>query len=167
MTRVQGALAQIRHVRKYTLSRLEPIPVGEWFRMPAEGVTHVAWQVGHLATAEYHLCMARIRGRRPDDEQFIPQAFVKSFGRGSVADPDPAKNPTVEEIRATLDRVHEHAMAELADYPDAEIDAATAPPAHPMFATKFGALIWCGQHEMLHVGQIGLLRRLAGAAPLW
>jgi hypothetical protein len=167
MTRVQGALAQIRHVRRYTLSRLEPIPVGEWFRMPAEGVSHVAWQVGHIATSQYRLCMDRVRGHRPDDEQLIPQSFIKLFGRGSVAESDAAKYPSPAEIRATFDRVYERVMAELADYPDAELDVATPPPAHPMFNTRFGALIWCGQHEMLHVGQIGLLRRLAGTAPLW
>ena len=39
----------------------------EWFRQPTEGVTHIAWQVGHLALAEYWLTLERIRGRRPDD----------------------------------------------------------------------------------------------------
>src|SRR4051812_45176589 len=110
MTRVEGTLAQLRQVRRYTLSRLEPIPVGEWFRMPAEGVTHVAWQVGHIATAQYRLCLVRTRGPRPEDEQLIPQAFVKQFVYGSVVDPDPSKYPTPAEIRATFDRVYDHVM---------------------------------------------------------
>jgi hypothetical protein len=34
------------------------------------------------------------------------------------------------------------------------------------FATKFGGLLFCSHHEMLHAGQIGLLRRLIGKAPV-
>ena len=29
-----------------------------------------------------------------------------------------------------------------------------------MFKTKLEAITWCAQHEMIHVGQIGLLRHL-------
>jgi uncharacterized damage-inducible protein DinB len=35
-----------------------------------------------------------------------------------------------------------------------------------MFETKREAIRWSIQHEFLHAGQIGLLRRLLGAAPL-
>jgi signal peptidase I len=34
------------------------------------------------------------------------------------------------------------------------------------FATKLGALLFCPAHEMLHAGQIGLLRRLLDKPPL-
>src|SRR5258708_3324739 len=104
MTRLQTALDQLRQVRKYTLPPLEPVPPGEWFHMPAGGVTHVAWQVGHIATAQYRLCLVRTRGPRPEDEQLIPQAFVQQFSYGSVVDPDATKYPTAPVIRATLDR---------------------------------------------------------------
>ena len=32
--------------------------------------------------------------------------------------------------------------------------------------TKLGALFFCSVHEMMHAGQIGLLRRLLGKSPL-
>jgi hypothetical protein len=31
-----------------------------------------------------------------------------------------------------------------------------------MFKTKYEAIRFCAQHEMIHVGQIALLRRLLG-----
>jgi hypothetical protein len=34
------------------------------------------------------------------------------------------------------------------------------------FPTKFGSLLFCSHHEMLHAGQIGLLRRLTGKLPI-
>lgn len=37
----------------------------------------------------------------------------------------------------------------------------------PLAKTKMESLLWCAHHEMLHAGQIGLLRRQLGYAPLW
>jgi hypothetical protein len=34
------------------------------------------------------------------------------------------------------------------------------------YATKLGALLFCSHHEMIHAGQIGLIRRLLGKAPV-
>jgi hypothetical protein len=33
-------------------------------------------------------------------------------------------------------------------------------------ATKLGSLLFCSHHEMLHAGQLGLLRRLLGKQPV-
>jgi hypothetical protein len=38
---------------------------------------------------------------------------------------------------------------------------------HPLVKTKLWALLWCAQHEAVHAGQIGLLRRQLGYLPLW
>jgi len=37
---------------------------------------------------------------------------------------------------------------------------------YAVHANKLGGLIFCSHHEMLHAGQIGLLRRLLGKQPL-
>jgi hypothetical protein len=34
------------------------------------------------------------------------------------------------------------------------------------YPTKLGALLFCPLHEMIHAGQIGLLRRLMGKPPI-
>ena len=36
--------------------------------------------------------------------------------------------------------------------------------AWPLLAAS---LLWCAHHEMVHAGQIGLLRRYLGFAPVW
>ena len=166
MSRIRDALDRIVFARAYTRGLLDTIPESDWFRMPAGGVTHVAWQVGHLAMAQYLLCLSRVRGPRPDDEQLIPAAFVNTFRRDSVPDPDPAKFPPVAEIRATFDRVHDRVLADLADFPDAELDAPLPIP-HRLCQTKIEVVRWCSAHEMLHAGQIGLLRRLFGQPRIW
>jgi hypothetical protein len=166
VSRLRDALDRIAFARAYTRGILDTIPPADWFRMPAEGVTHVAWQVGHLATAQYRMCLDRVRGVRPEDEELIPAAFLKSFGRDSVVDPDPAAYPRATEIRATFGRVYDQALAELADFPDYDLDSPILGP-HRFVKTKIEALRWCAAHEMVHAGQIALLRRLFGQPPIW
>jgi uncharacterized damage-inducible protein DinB len=68
------------------------------------------------------------------------------------------------ETRATLDRVHEQVLRELSALNEDELDHPVPHP-HPFAKTKLTALLWCSHHEMLHAGQIGLLRQL-GHPPL-
>ena len=164
MSRISTALEDIRAARAYTCEFLQATDAADWFQMPA-GVTHVAWQVAHLAVAEYGLCLGRIRGPRPEDESLLSSAMRRQFGKGSVPDPDVAKNPTADQIRTVFDAVHEQAMNELAELADSAFDEPVAQP-HPRFTTKGGALAWAARHEMLHAGQIALLRRQLGAKPL-
>jgi hypothetical protein len=166
MSRVQQALEQMAFSRRYSLRLIEATNPADWFRQPAEGVTHLAWQVGHLATAQYRLCLDRVRGRRPGDERVIPEDFVLLYGKDSTANPDPAQNPKPAEIRDVLDRVYQQVMAELPTYGDEDLDVPNVKP-HPYFATKLGGLEWCARHELVHAGQIALLRRLLGSKPLW
>jgi len=165
MSRLSLVVDQIRTARVYTTSLLDGLEVDHWFRQPSEGVTHIAWQVGHLAAAEYYLTLQRIRGRKEGDAELISDDLLKQFGKGSVPDADPDKYPSPEEIRGVFGRVHKQAVRELEELPEAVLDEPTDKP-HPLFSTKFGALAFCSQHEMLHAGQIGLLRRLLGSAPL-
>jgi uncharacterized damage-inducible protein DinB len=166
MNRLEIALDQIKTARRYTLNLLNDLAPDDWFRQPNEGITHIAWQVGHLAMAEYWLALKRMRGERAADEALITADFLRLFAKGSTPEASPAQYPSPAEIRQTLDRVHEQALAELPGYPDAELDQ---PPLHPhkLFNTKIDSLHWCARHEMLHAGQIGLLRRLVGKAPQW
>jgi hypothetical protein len=159
------AIEQLVAVRRYTLGLLRDLDDAEWFRMPAEGVTHVAWQVGHLAVAEYRLALYRIRGPMPDDAALIPDVFSACYRAGTTAKPDPQKQPSVSQLRAVLDRVHEQALKELTAFAGDWLESTVMP--HPQFTNKLGSLLWCGQHEMIHAGQIGLLRRLLGHAPMW
>jgi hypothetical protein len=166
MTELDNALADIAQVRHYTTALINTIDPADWFRMPAGGVTHVAWQVGHIAMAQYRLCLERVRGVRPEDEALISSEFLKQFGRDSVPDPDPAKYPTPAEILAVYHRVHDQLRREATSFAEIDLAGPIHPP-HRICKTKLDCLFWSSKHEMLHAGQIGLLRRLLGAAPLW
>src|SRR5262245_42665520 len=122
MNRLQLAIDQVVFARNYTITLLDQTPMSDWFRMPSGGVSHVAWQVGHLAFAEYRMSPWRIRGQQPQDDAFFPPDFVRIFGANSTPSADAAVYPAPSEIRSVMDRVHEHALQELASLNEAELD---------------------------------------------
>jgi hypothetical protein len=156
---------QILFARSYTQSLIADIDDADWFQMPAGFKSHVAWQVGHLAMAEYGLCLFRQRGRAEVDGSLMSSAFRKQFSRGSKPEPDPQRNPTPAEIRDVLARVHEQTMLEIETFSDSQLAESVDMP-YAAVPTKLGALLFCSHHEMLHAGQIGLLRRALNKPPI-
>lgn len=166
MSEPQTIVNDLRQTRLYTKQLLSHIDDSDWFRQPTEGVTHVAWQVGHLAVTQYGLALKRQRGEREEDADLISPEFRTLFGKGSTPIPDPSAYPSPQDIRAVLDRVHEQAIAEVSAVTEDSLQEPVGDPPHPMFSTKLESLQWCVRHEFTHVGQITLLRRLFGAEPL-
>ena len=163
--RLSLVISQIRFAREYTLSLLNDLSPEDWFRQPAGGVSHLAWQIGHLAMAQYGLCLFRMRGRAEVDLELMSSSFRRKFSKGTTPDPDPAANPSVEEIRGVFDRVFQQAMLELPAVTESQLDETVDMP-YAAYPTKLGGLLFCSHHEMLHAGQIGLLRRLIGKSPV-
>jgi hypothetical protein len=158
---LQLAIEQIVFARSYVQSLLAEIAEADWFVMPTGCPTHVAWQVGHLAMAEYGLCLFRQRGRQPIDLELMSSNFRKLFSRGSVPEPDQSRYPLPAEIRATFDRVHAQVLHESPSFTAEQLKESVEPP-FAVEQTKFGCLLFCSHHEMIHAGQLGLLRRLLG-----
>lgn len=165
-TRLEAALDRIRDSRSMTERMIDGVEPDEWFWQPAEGLGSIGWHVGHMAFAQYFLCLKRLRDRTEEDRTLIPTKFLKRYKQGSTPVGGAEGNESIEVIRATLAAVHERAMAELAVQTDEGLEV-PSPPAHPIFETKLGAIEWCSQHEMMHCGQIALLRRLLGKPPRW
>jgi hypothetical protein len=165
LSNLELACRQIAAARRYTLTLLDGLDDADFFRRPSETLTHIAWQVGHLAMAEYGLCLFRIRGRRPEDLELMPSKFRKAFSRGSTPVDDPQAYPPIAEIRRVFDVIHDQAMQELGECRAEDLEEKIEEP-YAVFDTKLGALFFCAHHEMLHAGQIGLLRRLIGKPPV-
>jgi hypothetical protein len=101
---------------------------------------------------------------QPAEDALFSPDFKRLFGADSVPQADSAYPPA--ELRAVLDRVHQQVLRELPGLDEAELDRPVPHP-HPFAKTKLLALLWCAHHEMLHAGQIGLLRRHLGYPPMW
>ena len=163
-------LYQLERTRAFSLQMIERVPHEQWFEMPL-GITHVAWNVGHMAIAEYVLGLVFIRGFQEDDAAIIPESYNQLFGYGSTLSGDAADYPTPNEILDVLGRVHRQLLEETRAMPAEALDEPCVFPGgefdhHPIFELKGGALEWLGYHEHVHVGTIGLLRRQLGAVPI-
>lgn len=165
MNELELLRSQIVGARVYTTELLAHIEDGDWFRMPAEGVSHIAWQVGHLYVAQYRLAVLRVRGASPEDADFVGDEDVRTFGINSVPVADPGAYPPVVEIRERFDRVHQRVVDFVGTLDVATLDQLLAQP-HARAKTRREILSFCAMHEMLHAGQIGLLRRLFGGMPV-
>ena len=159
------ALQQIEFARGYMLATLQGVEEADWFAMPAGCPTHLAWQIGHLAMAEYGLCLFRVRGRKSEDLELMPSKFRKQFSRGSVPDPDPANHLPPAELLTIVERIHQQCLSEMAGL-SAETLAEPVDMPYAVYPNKLGSLLFCSHHEMIHAGQIGLLRRLLGKPPI-
>jgi hypothetical protein len=165
MTPLDIASRQLAFAREYTLSLLTDISDAEWFTMPPGAPTHLAWQVGHLAMAEYGLCLFRQRGRAEVDADLMSSKFRKQFSRGSVPEADPSVYPPIAEIRGTLDRVRQQVLIELPTFTPESLAVEVEMP-YAVTNTRLGALFFSSHHEMVHAGQIGLIRRMLGKSPV-
>ena len=165
--RLEIAVKKIEFTRTYTMSLLENLSADDWFWVAenAHGyVTHIAWQVGHIAMSQYGLTLFRQRGRRLEDANLMSGKFRKLFLKGSTPKADRDAYPAPTEILGVLNAVHQQMRQELPAI-EQTLDEESGPP-HTAFATKYGALLFAPDHEMLHAGQIGMLRRLMGKPPL-
>ena len=163
--RLDLAVSQIEFARSYTLKMLEDVADDEWFPQVEGCPTHLAWQVGHLAMAQYALTMIRIRGREREDEELLSKQFFRSFQKGTKPVFDATEYPSIPEIHDTMARVHTVSLGELSKQTDDSL-ADKLPEPHAVFDTKLGSVFFCSAHEMLHAGQIGLLRRMLGKEPV-
>ena len=111
------------------------------------------------------LCLMRVRGKVESDDALLPEGFFDHFKRGSVPAAGPANNPSLDVIQRVFDAVHQQSLAELAERTDEELDEPVEVP-HAAFKTKLEAVEFALVHELVHAGQIGLLRRLMGKPPM-
>jgi DinB superfamily len=163
--KLQGAIERLEKTRVFSAAFLEGLTPDEWFWCPSGVTTHVAWQVGHLAVAQYNLCLRRVRGRTAADDTLMPESFVDRFKAGSKPAAGAENNLPLEEIQQRFESVFRQSLTELAERTDEDLNVPTEPP-HPRFHSKLEAVSWASLHEMVHAGQIALLRRLMGKPPL-
>lgn len=164
--RLRIAIRHIEFARRYTHTLLEGLSDEDWFWVPPQFTTHIGWQVGHLAMSQYGLTLFQQRGRdREVDSKLMSSKVRKLFMRGTEPIADASAYPDPSELLALLDRVHTQMQKEIVSFDGDQLDESLGPPT-AAFDTRYGALLFAGDHEMIHAGQIGMLRRLMGKEPL-
>lgn len=123
-------------------------------------INHPAWNLGHLTASTHSACgLVGIASNLPD-------GWAEKF-QGTPPDPDPAKNPSKEELLAEFHACHERVSEA---FP--KIDPDTMVQQHPdegtrkYFPTIGDHIIYMmTAHEMDHLGQVAAWRRAMGLKP--
>ena len=147
--------------------RIDTVPLGRLVHDPAG--RRVARRLAGRAPRDRRVpALPRAaRGRAPPADEALDARRVPEAVRPRLdaRRRSPAYSPP-SEIRAVFDRVHARVMAELPAYPDADLDLPPLMP-HPLFTTRIAGLRYAPLHEMIHCGQIALIRRMFGQKPIW
>lgn len=152
----------LRHARNYTEGVLKELPEPtHWIQRACPGGNHAFWIVGHLAYAENFFAMMV----RP--ELALPlDGYDKLFGRGSLPIDDVAAYPDRDDLLQVLRDRRSALIQALEGCSDADFEkkaSEKAPPFMRTIAEIFQGAVW---HESLHGGQLSIIHRQLGNAPL-
>ena len=137
---------------------LEDLSDADLLVRPAEGMNHLAWQLGHLIASEHrHIEIVRGRSMPP-----LPPGFAERHSKESASSDDPAGFQTKARYIDLMREQRAGTLAVLDSLSDAELQA---PP--PESLSYFGPSLGCvfsGQasHWMMHLGQWSVVRRQLG-----
>jgi hypothetical protein len=125
---------------------------------PVPGANHTAWQLGHLIGGEIML-LAQIPG---GSQLELPAGFVERHSKETASMEPPKGFLTKAEYLAIWKNVREQTFAKLDQLPDADLDKPST-GRMATFAPTWGHLfLLAANHQMMHGGQIAVLRRKLG-----
>ncbi len=137
---------------------LADIAVEEMLERPVPGANHIAWQLGHLISAERHLAEAAAPGSMPD----LPAGFAERYGRSKKMSDDPDDFLTKEEYMRLAKEIRSATLAALEKLSPADFDQPITARVPPFVKTVGDAFVTIGNHWTLHAGQWVVLRRKLG-----
>ena len=142
---------------------LQDLTDEDLLRRPVRNANHIAWQLGHLITAENNLNNMVC----PDTMPALPEGFAEKHAKETAASDDPAAFCTKDEYLQAMQEQRAGTLALLDTLSDEDL-ARPAPEQIQKFGATVGAVI-AGQsaHWMMHAGQWVALRRKLGKPPLY
>ena len=162
MELVQRLTNRLTHAREFSLMLLQDFSTDEdWTFQLHDGGNHALWFLGHIATTDNFM----ITLVDPNHSN-VPKGYPALFGIGSTPSPEISDYPSIEEVKSYCQERRNTLLAILARLTDDDLATETpdgAPEFMPDFASVFETAIW---HEGLHTGQLSMLRRVRGFAPV-
>jgi DinB superfamily len=125
---------------------------------PVPGMNHIAWQLGHLISAEHRFVEMVSPGSCPP----LPEGFDAAHSKETAKVDDPSKFLPLAKYQELWKAQRAATLAVLDGYPEANLDKAD-PDKYPPFAPTVAALLaMSGTHALMHCGQFVAVRRQLG-----
>jgi hypothetical protein len=125
---------------------------------PAPTANHIAWQLGHLISAEIMLGSQVPKAVYPE----LPGGFKEQHDKSMAAVDPPKGFGTKAEYLGLFTKVREATLANLARMPEADLDKPTTGRMAPMAPTLGALLLLTASHTLMHAGQFTVVRRQLG-----
>ncbi len=136
-------------------SYISDLDDAELLNRPGPGCNHIAWQLGHLITAECHL----LESICPGSAATLPDGFAEKHAKDNAASDAASDFCSKQEYLDLFTRVNAATMAALEHMSEADLDAPAPEHLRPMFPTVGAIFILIATHPMMHAGQWVPVRR--------
>ncbi len=125
---------------------------------PVPGMNHIAWQLGHLISAERRF----VEMVKPGSCPALPAGFDEAHTKETTTLDDPAKFYPLARYQELWKAQREATLAVLDSVPESDLDR-TDPEKYPEWAPTVAALLaMSGTHALMHCGQFVAVRRQLG-----
>ncbi len=129
---------------------------------PVTQANHIAWQLGHLISAEREMLTA-LGHQMPE----LPSGFAEAHGNETAQSDDPGKFASKDEYLALMDKMRTATLAALEATPEADFEKPAPEPMRSYAPTVAAAWVIIGIHELMHAGQWAVVRRKLGKPVLF
>lgn len=130
----------------------------ELLTRPGEGCNHVAWQLGHLITAESGLLNSIAPGAGIE----LPEGFAEKHGKENAASDDAADFCGKDEYLGYFAKNKEATFKALDAMSDDELSNEAPEHWRKICPTVGAVFVLIATHAMMHVGQFVPVRRKLG-----
>lgn len=142
-------------------SIFDAIAPEDYLHQPFPGANHALWTMGHIATVDQYF-LQKFSGCDPG----LFERYRTIFFAKSTPSPNAADYPPIGDVRAYFDKSRAAFRSWLESLSDEELSA-TLPAEQQRFGSHLAALlfrlVW---HEGMHYGQLTVLRKSLGHAPI-
>ena len=153
-------VAQLDKSRTFTLGLADDFEGDQLVHQVFEGSNHCLWILGHLAVTDN-----AVIGQIDPAKSIALEGYWGTVGMGSTPVPDASQYPTRDDLLAVLAERRAVLLELVSGLTDADLDRATTGP-FADFAPTIGELLrMVGWHEVMHAGQLSVVRRSLGFAP--
>ena len=125
---------------------------------PAEGCNTIAWQLGHLISAECQL----LESIKPGSAAALPEEFAERHSKETIGEDDPGKFCTKQEYLDLFEKVHAATEAALSEMSESDLDQPSPEHFRERFPTVGDVCVLIACHGLMHAGQLVPVRRSLG-----
>lgn len=139
-------------------SYLEDLTDKDLLVRPVEGAHHAAWQLGHLICSESQM----IEGIRPHAEKLVSGDFASRHDKSRAFEPAELWAVSKSEYLRRMELVRSATLSLLRELSEDDLSAA-GPGFMRSYAPTVGSVFTSvGSHELMHAGQIAVIRKKLG-----